>query len=475
MVTLYLETEQKTHLKQLARILEEHPGCGDTSPCGSGKTVTTIALSLELNLILFVVCPKSMKSKWERECSKYGVGWAEIINYEAIGTTKSEWVVQNNKKYAPSDKMITISQQGILLVFDEVQYVKNSDSNRSKAAFALVRSLSGTVSRSCFLSNTPFAKESFGDSILRILGIITSERLLLYNRTSMTYSFKGYGLSQLMGYCRRINSKMVDLIKQKFLILDNRNKNDICFHLYKRILRPALVSSMSEPNNNCRLTIYNAFYNMGTEALSYINKGYDMIKGRVGDTGKNFHNFGKCVAAQTLIEKGKLIKLKQIVKKRLKENPNLKIIVYLHRISSMEEMKKEFSEYGALMMNSKVTGKQRDQVIENFQRSDNRYRLLINSTGVGGVGLDLDDQDGNYPREVYIIPGYKYIDDYQGARRVKRRFTKSDANVYFMYSSNILKEKVLLNQIKKSQIHSKVVNSISDMVKTVEHETYYEE
>jgi len=475
MAKIKLEKEQLEHVNRLIKILNHNPGCGDTSPCGAGKTITTLYLAQTLKLKLMVVCPKTLVNKWQKECDTYGIKPSAIISYGLLAGKKKcnhPWLTQNNQKYVVTEKFMNLAQKGVFLVFDEVQYVKNMNSKRAKAAFALVKVLKRTVSRSCFLSNTPIAKKDYSDAIVKIPGIVTREHMWIYDHASMKYNVVGHGLSELMMYCRRFDSKQVDVIKKKYPI-DNSNKKLICFNLYSFILRNVIVSSMPEPNKKFKLTIYNAFYKMNTKSLNYIETGYKLIKKKIRNKGKS--GFGTLAKAITLIEKGKLVKIEELIGERLNRDLNIKIIVYLCRKASMYQMKTDFEAYNPLVMNSDVIGKNRDDIITKFQRADNEYRLLITSAGVGGVGLDLDDQIGNFPREVYIVPTYKYIDDYQAARRVMRRFTRSDAKVYFVYSSDFPEEKILINQINKSDVHSEVVASSDDVVKTVEYETYYEQ
>nr|QBK89652.1 MAG: DEAD/SNF2-like helicase [Pithovirus LCPAC001] len=481
MANIKLEPDQKPHVARMFSILKSNVGCGDTSPCGAGKTITTLKLFKMTGLKkLFIVCPNSLKTKWKLETSKYGIDPIDIINYERLAGRKTgcshKWITRNGNKYAASDEFTRITKNGVLLVFDEVQYVKNSKSSRSMAAFALVKAVANrTVSRTCFLSNTPLDKSIFANSIVRILGIVTRDKMYYLDRVKMKYILQGHGISQLMKYCRRIDNNKVDYIKKKYPI-DNTNVKTIPFHLYNLILKHKLVSSMPAPSIQYKLSLYNSFYRMSEKSIEKIREGYNLLRGYTinRDDNERIHSFGTLSSAQGLIEQGKLIKIKNVVLGILNEDQNIKIIIYLHRTKSMHKIVKYLEDFGALLMNFEVTGQDRDDVIKKFQNNTNENRVLITSSMVGGVGLDLDDQTGEHPREVYIIPGFKYIDDYQGARRVMRRYTKSDAKVNYVYCSEFPNEKVLLNQIKKSKIHKDSVSKDKDMLEVVKHIEWYE-
>lgn len=480
MAKIILEKDQELHVRRSYATLKTNYGCGDTSPCGAGKSVTYLKLCQMCKLTPFIVCPNSMKTKWHNESSTYGITPIEIINYERLSGRKNgcshPWIVRNGDKYAASEEFVRVAKKGILLVFDEVQYVKNSNAERSLASFSLIKAVvNHTISRVCFLSNTPIDMWQFGNSIVKILGVVTRDKMYHLDRVKMRYILKGYGISQLMKHCRKIDSKMVDYIKKKYPI-DSANVKTLAFRLYSLILKHKMVSSMPEPKSDYKLRLYNSFYRMDQKSIEDIREGYKLLRGyKLNEDGvSRVRSFGTLSTAQGLIEQGKLRKIKKVIFKRLNDDPNLKIIVYLHRTKSMHELVEYLRRFGALLMNFEVTGPYRDEVINQFQRNNNDHRVLVTSSMVGGVGLDLDDQTGDHPREVYIIPGYKYTSDYQGARRVRRRYTRSDAKVHFVYCSAFPSEKVLLNQIKKSKVHKESVSKSKDMLEVSKHIVWYE-
>ena len=481
MPNITLFKRQKKHVARMLRILKKHRGVGDTSIAGAGKTITILYLTKLLKLKPFVVCKNSSNvTRWREVMEKYGIEYAEIINYEKLGGRektgcKNPWIIRNVNRFSPSKRFVDLAKTGILLIFDEVQYVKRGTAAMSRASHSLVRGLSRTKSRVCFLSNTPFDKRIFAGSIIKILGIITREKMYDFDKTRNQYVLSGHGLSQLMQFCRKriaggsYNSK-VDEIK-KMYPLDKKNVKILAYELYKNVIRDNLLSSMPGPKSKYPAKFINKFYTMSKESEENIRKGYRILRHYIDTNGRNC---GTLSQAQTLVELGKIQKITEIVAERIEKYPNKKFIVFAHRISSMDFLYEKFKKYGSLKMNSHVTGQDRDDVITKFQNNDGKYRFLVTSTQVSGDGIELDDQYGGHPREVYIVPSYKYISDYQASRRVYRTNTKSVSLIYFVYCDAFPEEKVLINQIKKSDIHEEVVYKPRDILKVTDYIEEYE-
>jgi superfamily II DNA or RNA helicase len=65
-VTGELLEHQFEHVDKLVHILKRRGSAGDTSPPGSGKTVTSSCVAKKLGLPVMVFCPKSVIPDWYR-------------------------------------------------------------------------------------------------------------------------------------------------------------------------------------------------------------------------------------------------------------------------------------------------------------------------------------------------------------------------------------------------------------------------
>jgi len=469
---------QIPHIENImCKFNEGYIGVGDTSHQGSGKTFVWCFIARKLGYKILVVCPNVVKKQWEDECKRLGTEWVDIINYEALignenSGCKHKWLTRDGDSYHPTNEYLNVVNNGILLVFDEVHRVKCKDAFQSRASFVLASTIVGTISRIGVLSNTIFEKEKYASSILKALGIIRAEKMYIYNPVARKHIFSGYGLAQLIGYCKKLDLEQTEYLRTIYPLRDKNNLDELPYQLYINIIRKKLVFSMVYKPKN--LTTMICFYHMSEVDRKKIEEGYSKSKLIRNDGIKC--NFKDLTEGQGLVEEGKINKLIENAEKTLKENTNKKVILFVNRKKTMYTLYQEFKSYGSLIVNSDVKGKERKIAFELFSEDSETCRVLIASTKLGGTGLNLGDLYGNRPRTTYIIPSYNYNEDYQAIYRAARTNTKSHSTVIFVYCGNLsIDEKVLLNQLQKSKIHQTVVSKESDMIAKLKHEIWYED
>lgn len=91
----------------------------------------------------------------------------------------------------------------------------------------------------------------------------------------------------------------------------------------------------------------------------------------------------------------------------------------------------------ALILNGSTPMSQRASIIAKFQRPSTEFTLLLISAAVGGVGVDLDDTDGQWPRQVICMPLFAY-EFVQLLGRVQRRNTRSNSKIVVIQPATVL-------------------------------------
>lgn len=123
---------------------------------------------------------------------------------------------------------------------------------------------------------------------------------------------------------------------------------------------------------------------------------------------------------------------------------DVKLIVCLRFSEHFSRLKSLFPN--ALVLNGSTDMRERKLIIKKFQTSSWKNKLILLSAAVGGIGIDLDDQTGGYPRVILTLP--LFISEYvQLIGRVQRRSSYSDAqsfvlqpkqtNTYFIHQLGI--------------------------------------
>ena len=142
----------------------------DTSDPGVGKTFMTSIIAILLDLPLFVICPNNVQDNWRDIINTYGISNITVMSYnniqgrggEVIGLAQGQPYVWAKVTAAKSPRGrgrptagsevenfdVALTQdfldqvdEGILLVGDEAQEVKNESSHQHKVFAAMARAI----------------------------------------------------------------------------------------------------------------------------------------------------------------------------------------------------------------------------------------------------------------------------------------------------------------------------------------------
>lgn len=481
---LMLQAHQIEHFERIRSILQRDFAYMDTSDMGCGKTFATMATALYYGLSIVLVSPKGVVNTWKKECNKYGVDLAVSLTYQSLCGKKNKPLKNGlldkiDDAYVTTAKFDKLIQKGILLVFDEVHNLKN-DNNQLSSALALVRKIIDTNcgSRIAALSATPFDKIECAESILKVLGIIKSDRLLHYDLGSDTYEY--LGIKELLDKCRTINKDLTDNLEKQYRITAGRAQY-LCYKLYKDVLKGYISSAMDSPKIDAEKDALNGYYYMSKsnanklkQAISYLKRQtkYDENTNQINMSGISW---GALSVALKIVEASKLEIFARLAKDQLAKDPKSKVIIYLNFIENMGLMCKLLSEYKPLLLSGKVASNAREVIMEKFQRPTDEYRIIIAHPKVGGVGISLDDRDGNWPRYMYVSPSYKFIELHQATGRIYRTSTKSKATIRFVYSNEGVSETCILNSLcKKAEVSRSVLDNGHNILFPGEYQQYIE-
>lgn len=105
--------------------------------------------------------------------------------------------------------------------------------------------------------------------------------------------------------------------------------------------------------------------------------------------------------------------------------PMHKFVVVLMFKKDIDRVMNEFPS--SLVINGDTKLQDRHELTAQFQEFNLNHRIVIIHPDVGGVGIELDDQNGSFPREVIALPTINAMVLVQVAGRVQRVHTKSNS------------------------------------------------
>lgn len=506
---IVLTPTQEVHFTELRSILDRHPFAISTAMLGTGKTyvAATVALRMGFDHVI-VVCPVSVMDKHRLMKETHGVPMDHILSYATLRSVKNKQPSHSllfridsttfqangpvhSTEFAATPRLKELVRQGVLVVIDEIQNVKNVSEQFSavkEVAVQVVRSVEddGGRSRILVLSGSPIDKEEQAVTLFRALGVMKHGRLSSFDLHSMTKTL--LGMKEIRDFCHRLNPEITTSIVADLESDDQehaRGKGNVgerlvSYKLFQQVFMRAVSSSMVPLDVGFRVTKKNGFYDIRNEddvialqsAVVDLKRAtsYDDTTGGIAVDGARADTWGQITSALMAIESAKITTFVRIAADHLRDHPMHKVCVCVNFTSNLERLKTELSEFRPLVLDGRVPnrkravggGTMRSDIINRFQAPDLEHRLLLGNTSVCSTGIDLDDKDGRYPRFCLVSPDYDTIKLYQLGHRFLRMNSRSDAELHMVFGKQAPENGVLNALARKSKVMKETVPDQAD-------------
>ena len=482
---------QTDHFARLNRILDGAPFALDLSMLGAGKTYVSAKVALDRGFKhVLVICPVSVIPKWKFVRETHGIPMREIMGFQRLRSTKFHqpshgllsrrdykqqmqvphaWMRGHFQtmevakvEFSAADKLKEWVKEGLLLIIDEVQNIKNI-SSQFHAAEAIIKEIVGDfcekvsanqssilslfgvkkaeapelgTSRLLLLSGSPIDKQEHATHIFRALSVMREDRIAQHNIQTREMDWRG--MQEIADFCKATNP---EAFRQNGTKLGYETFEGYSYRLFQRVFKPQFASSCPVPKTTTVLYKFNAFYELDADGAEIVRRGLGTLRtaARFDGATVNFQGGGGAAAmagvtrALQIIETGKIKMITRIAKQKLDENKVLKVVIAVNFSDTVADLKAALSEYEPLLLTGSCSEVQRGKTMERFQQANDSHRLLIANQSVISTGVDLDDKHGGFPRLALVSPNYSTITSYQLGHRFQRADTRSDAHVHFVY------------------------------------------
>lgn len=451
---------QVEHFARLATIFQRYHCAIDTSPTGAGKSFTAAALAIHFGFPrVLVVCPKSVKVSWEEVIRETGIPVVGLYTYQTLrGRTQKPlshpYLTRFDRSgestiFTPTPALHALIDEGVLLIFDEVQNIKNQ-SDQMRAAKAMISLLLGTTtgsSRALLLSGSPFDKEEHATNFLRTMGWIRHRQL--YTVDPGTGDITLRGVQELIDTCLQIDRERTEAVVRG-TVITKRTVSTLAFNLFCEVVKRYMISEMPPPDLRFEKDVKDGYYHSGApvelrEAISLLGR----VTGYRGGELNEILDFGAITQALVRIEAAKTDIFIRIARRKLERDPNCHVIIYLNYNDTIERVTEGLRTFNPLVLTGACSDTQRRRIVRAFQAGE--ARLLIANTRVGGVGLNLQDLIGGRKRYVFGSPTYSAIDMHQAVGRVYREGTLSQPEVRWVYGEIGREESSILNALARKR------------------------
>lgn len=503
--SIQLLPSQQAHFERIDNIVKIWHAWIDTSPTGSGKTLITLKMAQKYQLQIFLVAPPTVIPNWYNESQKYNIPILFSISYDKLKTCHHPYLekLEGTKEFRATSEFRKLlhEKNGILLIFDEFQMAKNWMTSRTRACHALVLQLIQenqryssptsitssqseekiTNSRIAVISALPGDKEEHITSLYQLSGIITYPFLYYYDRSQGIY--QETGMEEIKNFCHHFCREDYQYYLPQIPLTTKKTAGSVALNLYDRFVKKIVSSSMSKlrvfshvEGNSLEVNANeiipdakNGYYILLPKDLERLNEGQMLLR-MAHHIRSNAHQqlemlegeaplIGKCQTALIMMESAKINTLARLSRQNLLNNPHNKVIVYLNYIANIEKLSLLLQDFHPQVLYGETKLNHRTELVNKFNQPNDELRILICGITIGGLGINLHDTNGNYPRTSFIVPSYYFSRCHQAAGRIFRQGVKSQPVIRYVYAKQVQVETKILDLIiRKGQVGKKMIS-----------------
>ena len=474
---------------------------------GAGKTFTSTYLAIERRYKhVIVVCPVSVIPKWKAMHARYDFPLRQVLGYQGLRSVRFKQpkhgllfrrdLVTGEEEFETTPAFRTMVDEGLLLIFDEVQNIKNI-SSQFRAAQTLIHAVTlknGPLQQSCsapansfsshvlLLSASPIDKLEQAVHIFRVLGVMTDDRIAQQNIHTGRLEWRG--MAQIQSFCRMLAPAQTTQTIMSLPVL--------VYNLFQSSFKTHVSSAMNLPVMSSRLYKRNAYYAIDAAGEEIVKRGLSGLQTAARWDGNGVNFVRENTAAQMasvmrslqVIETGKITMFARAARDWLDKNPNHKCVIAVNFSDTVSDLQTLLQSFQPLLLTGSTTEVARGRVLQQFQVPSCENRLLICNQTVASSGIDLDDKHGAFPRLALVSPNYATITSYQLGHRFQRMDTKSDALVHFVFAKrkgatkeacrDLIELRVLDSLSRKSQVMKETTEQ-SHVIFPGDHEEWHED
>ncbi|PNR96270.1 DEAD/DEAH box helicase [Petrotoga sp. 9PWA.NaAc.5.4] len=415
---------------------------------GLGKTVQVISVILKmkeekaLGEPVLVICPTTLVGNWYKECEKFAPTLKVSIyhgNYRTLEDTCD--VIITTYSVVRNDIDYLKTKEFSILVIDEAQNIKNSDTKQSRATKSL------KAQKRIAVTGTPIENR-------------LSELWSLYDFLMPGYlGKKKYFLEIFAKPIERYNDAKVANKLQKlispFMIRRLKTDKKIIQDLPEKFtyneyvyLKPEQAALYKEIVEKAEEELENLQEYKGIQRKGLILKILTSLK-QICNHPVNYTKKGKISA----YESGKSERLLDLLQSIL--NNDEKAIIFTQYKEMGDILKQiifEEMDIEPLFFHGELNRKMRDQLIEDFQ-TKHKYPIMILSLKVGGTGLNLTAANHVIHYDLWWNPAVEN----QATDRAFRIGQTKDVLVHRFITLNTFEEKINEMLEKKKELLDNIV------------------
>lgn len=391
--------------------------------CGSGKTICGLATAKQMNLKPMIFCPKAVKSSWARHCKAMDVEPIGIETIEKLRYGNTPYVKRIGKNF-----VWQLDPEKVLIIADEAHKCKGEGLNGALlgATRQLVRLQNGEIALQEFYTlmlTATLATDPMG------LRYHVGSRLGLHNYRDATTWLQKNGC-----YIRTVETRHG--ARHFYAFPTDKKKAQPYLDALNKQLFPRFGATLHQRDipGFTEHSIMVESYDLDPKNLKELKAVYDALQ--VRRAAANGDALPEMLYDKMSAELLKAPLFIDLVQQHLDEG--MSVIVMVNHRETHHAVAKAYPD--AALIIGDQNQQERDQAVQDFLAD--RKRVCISTISAGGVGLDLNDKHGDYPRVLLISPTYHVVDFTQALGRHYRSNNKTPALTKLVLAAHTAEDKI---------------------------------
>lgn len=423
---------QQESLEVLVAALEQHEAALDSSDTGTGKTLKSVEISRISQSPPLVVCPKSVIPAWKETFDEQGVPYLDVLNYEKLRTGRTPWGDWEKERGV---KKFQFADEVQFIIWDEVHKCKGRTTQNGKML------VGGKGRFNLMLSATAAEDPTELKNIGYLIGLFPS-------------------LHHYVPWAKKHGCYMDPWRNLKFA---TSKRDEVLGQLNAEI-----YPDRGHKVTRAEMGEFFQETHIVTEPLDFGDEGkiaeiYDLMDQELLDLEEAKAHDNPAGAALTAqlrarqeVELLKVPVLIEMANDYIEQG--MSVAIFLNFDASITAVFEKLDVRAGLIW-GKQSDTERQEVIRDFK--DDEIRAVICNVAAGGVGVNLHDQNGTYPRVALISPSWNAKDIVQVTGRVDRAGGKTPTLQRILFGAGTVEDDVRKSVNKKlanlNTLHNKSV------------------
>lgn len=404
---------QLLHFSNIKNSLIKYSRAIDASDTGTGKTYVSVKLCMELNLIPWIICPKSVVSSWNKVLIQSGIKKFYIITYDQLILAKNlisykfgeyNWEFETNVNFKGDLK------SKYIFIYDEAHKCKNCKTINSR----IMMKLSTYPVKILLLSATIIDKPLY----FIPFGIV----LNLYKTIQEGLDW----MSNIIN--KKSCNHMLPIHEALFNEYASRMRVEDTINVFKD----------------------NKIIFEGIVMKNYweIEKKYDKLnniiekkknKKELDSEKKEEPKINNSVNIQQIRQEIEFLRVDTIYELTLNYLSQQKsIAIFVNFTNTIKELAKRLNTNCIIWGSQNL--KERSKSIDDF--CQDKSRIILCNIQSGSAGISLHDTNGKYPRVSIISPTWSAQDLIQVLGRIHRAMGKTDCIQQIIFCKDTIEESI---------------------------------